>query len=270
MEYRSLTDCLMTLKGSQGAKAAMFELAVDGPIARLTLDRPQTRNALRLDDWRVLIALVEQASRLKARVLLIESKVAGAFSAGIDLGDLAQLHGDPALRLPFRNTMRAALDGIRRAPIPVVAAIDGACLGMGVALAAACDLRIAGPQASFALPLARQGMAYPLEDIARLTGLVGEGQAARLLLTGTRIDAAEAVRIGLADMAGADPRAVADAIAGNAPGALALLKQGLGLAAAGAASDEGHARAFDATFASAEFAEGLAARQARRAPDFSR
>jgi len=268
MEYRSLTDCLMTLKGSHGAKAAMFELAVDGPVARLTLDRPQSRNALRLDDWRVLIALVEQAVRLKARVLLIESRVAGVFSAGIDLGDLAALHGDPALRLPFRNAMRAALDGIRRAPIPVVAAIDGACFGMGLALAAACDLRIAGPRASFALPHARQGMAYPLEDIARLAGLVGTGQAGRLLLTGARIDAAEALRIGLAELGGTDAPTLAAEIAANAPGALALLKHGLGLAAAGSTSDEGHARAFDAAFASAEFAEGLAARQARRAPIF--
>lgn len=268
MDYRSLSDCVSTLKGVQGAAVAVFELSVDGPIARLTLDRPATRNALRLDDWRVLVALVEQAARMRARVLLIESKVPGVFCAGAELDELALLHADPTARLPFRNAMRAALDGIRRSPLPVIAAIDGACEGAGLALATACDLRIVGPRARFAVPAARLGMGYPLEDIARLRALVGEGQAARLLLTAEAIDADEALRIGIAQMAGTDALSVARQVAGNAPAALAMLKHGMLLAASGVAVDEGHDRACDAAFGGAEFEQGYSATREGRLPAF--
>jgi enoyl-CoA hydratase/carnithine racemase len=268
MDYRSLSDCVSTLKGVSGAAAAIFELSVEGAIARLTLDRPATRNALRLDDWRVLVALVEQAARMRARVLLIESKVPGTFCAGADLNELALLHADPTARLPFRNAMRAALDGIRRSPLPVIAAIDGACVGAGLALASACDLRVVGPKARFALPSARLGMGYPVEDIARLRALVGEGQAARLLLTAAEIDADEAIRIGLAQMAGTDALALARQVAGNGPAALAMLKNGLLLAASGVAVHEGHDRAFDAAFGGAEFEQGYSAAREGRLPAF--
>lgn len=268
MDYRSLSDCLTTLRGAQGPAAAMFELSIDGPVARLTLDRPANGNALRLDDWRVLVALVEQAARMRARVLLVESRVEGSFCTGADLNELALLHADPTARLPFRNAMRAALDGIRRSPLPVIAAIDGDCFGAGLALAAACDLRVVGPRARFAVPAARLGIGYPLEDIARLRALVGEGQAARLLLTAAPIDAEEAVRIGFAQLAGIEPRALARDVADNAPAALAMLKNGLLLAASGVAVDEGHDRAFDAAFGSAEFEQGYSAHREGRLPTF--
>lgn len=273
MEYRSLSDTLMTLRGARGARAAMFELSLDGPVARLTMDRPQARNGLRTEDWRALAALIEQAGRLKARAILVRSLVPGWFCAGIDTGELATLHADPAARLPYRNAMRQALDGIRQSPLPVIAEIDGACVGAGVALAAACDVRLAGPDASFAIPAARQGVGYLIEDIAGLRDLVGGGQAARLLLGAVRIDAAEAARIGLVEQQGSDvARRAADLaqdMAGHAPGALALLKQGLALAAAGRRSDEGHDRACDAALGGAELAESYAAARERRRPDFS-
>lgn len=268
MEQRSLADCLMTLRGARGSKAAMFELAIDGPVARLTLGRAENRNALRMDDWRVLVALVEQAARLKARVLLIQSAVPGSFCAGADIGELATLHADPTARLPFRNAMRAALDAIRRSPLPAIAAVDGGCYGAGVALAMACDIRVAGPKAAFAITPAKLGIGYPLEDISRLRALVGEGQAARLLLTGARIDAEEAARIGLVELTGADAGALAAQIAENAPSSLAMLKSGLHLAWSGRTSDEGHDRLFDSAFGSAEFEEGFAAFRERRPPAF--
>lgn len=268
MEYRSLSDCLTTLKGAQGSAAPLFELSIDGDVARLALNRPATGNALRTEDWRVLVALVEQAARMRARVLLVESKVAGAFCTGSDLDELAMLHADPTARLPFRNAMRAALDAIRRSPLPVVAAIDGLCLGAGLALAAACDLRVAGPRARFGIPAARLGIGFPLEDIARLRALIGEGQATRLLLTAVEIDADEAVRIGLAQLAGTDALAQARQIATNGPAALAMLKSGALLAASGVAVHEGHERSFDAAFGSAEFEEGYSARREGRLPAF--
>lgn len=271
-EIQSLTSLVSSMRGVPPARAgAMFELSVDGRIASLAMSRPATRNAVRVDDWRALVALVEQAGRMKARALVLHSRVDGAFCAGADLSELRDLHDDPAGRLPFRNAMRAALDALRASPLPVIAAIDGDCFGAGVALAIACDIRIVGERARFAVPPARLGIGYPLEDIARLRALIGDGQAARLLLTAGTIDAAEALRIGLGELAGTSEvaRDVARAVAGNASSSLALLKQGLALAASGRTSDEGHDRAFDAAFGGGDFAEGIAAFDARRSPDFS-
>ena len=95
--------------------------------------------------------------------------------------------------------MRAALDALRDLPIPTIASIEGPCYGAGVALAMACDLRIAGRGARFAITPAKIGISYPQEDVHRLVALVGPGQAARLLFTAETIDGAEAERIGLVE-----------------------------------------------------------------------
>jgi enoyl-CoA hydratase/carnithine racemase len=269
-ETASLTGLVSSLRGVASGVGAMFELSLDGRVARLTLARAATRNALTTDDWRALPALVEQAMRLKARVILLSSRIDGAFCAGADLRELATLHEDPSARIPFRNVMRAALDSIRSSPIPVIALVDGDCFGAGVALAIACDMRIAGPAACFAVTPAKLGIGYPLEDIARLRALIGDGQAARMMLAADAVKADEAVRIGLAELAGgeADALRLAAAIAANAPSSVAMLKRGLSLASGGQASDEGHDRAFDSAFGGGDFAEGIAAFRARRTPDF--
>lgn len=265
----SLTGLVASMRGSARA-TAMFELTIDERIARLTLARAATRNALSTDDWRALPALIEQAARLKARAIILSSRVEGAFCAGADLRELATLHDDPGARLPFRNVMRAALDAVRNSAVPVIAQVDGDCFGAGVALAIACDVRVVGPAARFAVTPAKLGIAYPLEDIARLAALVGDGQASRMMLAAEIVGADEALRIGLGEVAGgeAEARRLAHAIAANAPSSIAMLKRGLTLAASGRSSDEGHDRAFDSAFGGGDFAEGIAAFRARRTPDF--
>ena len=225
----------------------MIRLDDDGTVAVLTLERPAQRNALATSDWRLLEDTIAAVPRSAAAVLL-RSSTPGIFSAGADLRDLALLAEDAGRRAPFRLAMRGAIDALAALPMPVVAAIDGGCFGAGVALALAADLRIASDQASFAVPPARLGIAYPAEDVARLSARVGEAQAARLLFTGATIDAAEAVRIGLVDTIG-DGAAVAAAIAENDPAALVTLKAMLR-----SPSDAGHAALFEDSFANPRFA----------------
>ena len=222
----------------------MIALDQDGGVVRLTLDRPARRNAMATEHW---LALADAVARIPrdAPVVLLRSAAPGTFSAGADLVEVARLHSEPALRAPFRRALRAGVDAVAALPVPVVAAIDGGCHGAAVALALAADIRVAGPYASFALPPARLGIAYPAEDIARLAALVGPGQAARLLFTAEAIDAAEAQRIGLVEMIG-DGTAVAQTIAANDPAALVALKAMLRDPA-----DRTHARTFEDSFASA-------------------
>ncbi|ONF97286.1 enoyl-CoA hydratase/isomerase family protein [Sphingomonas jeddahensis] len=212
-------------------------------VWRVTLDRPARRNAMATEHW---LALVETVARIppEAAVVLLRSGVPDIFSAGADLGEVARLHEDAALRAPFRLALRAAVDAVAALPMPVVAAIDGGCHGAAVALALAADIRVAGPGASFGLPPARLGISYPAEDIARLSALVGPGQAARLLFTAVTIDAAEAQRTGLVEMIG-DGAAVAASIAANDATALTALKAMLRNP-----GDPAHGHAFENSFAS--------------------
>ncbi|WP_156678377.1 enoyl-CoA hydratase/isomerase family protein [Sphingomonas profundi] len=246
----------------------MFDLTTDGRVARLTLNRPAARNAIPQAGWAALTARLGEIGA--ARVLILDA-AGSAFCAGADLTDLARLAGDAGAAGRFRATMGAATAAIRALPIPVIAAIDGGCFGAGVALAMACDIRIAGRGAGFAIPPARLGITYPFGDVARLVALVGPGQAARLLHGGGTIDADEAARIGLVEQAvehaGEAAAALAQAIAANAPASVAALK-GM-IARAGEAGDAVTDALFDDSFAGPAFAEGIAAMQGRRRPDFA-
>jgi enoyl-CoA hydratase/carnithine racemase len=240
----------------------MFALDLTGPVARLTLDRPEARNAIPLAGWRDLAARVREAEAAGARALVLAGSPT-AFCAGADLQDFPALQRDPAARADFRAAMREGLDGLASAAIPTVAAIEGPCYGAGVALALACDLRLAGPGARFAITPAKFGISYPQEDVARLVALVGPGQASRLLLTALPIDAAEAARIGLVEILVEDLSSALDslvaALAAASPASHRALKRGIALAVRGVAADSAQDERFDALFGAEDFARRFAA-----------
>lgn len=243
----------------------MFTLDSTGPVARISLDRPATRNAIAIDQWPVLADLVGRAVAGGARVLIVRSGAPGIFTAGADLGDLDGLSADPALRGRFRTDMAAAFDALAKAPIATIASIDGGCYGAGVALALACDIRIAGDKAQFGITPAKVGIVYPAGDVARLRMLVGPGQAARLMFSGMTIDADEARAIGLveerAKLAEPAASALAEAIAANSRSSVAGLKRILD-------GDAESDRLFEDAFDGVDFREGLAAFRGRRRPEF--
>lgn len=232
----------------------MFRLTRDGEIARLTLDRPEARNAIPAAGWNALTEAIAEVARSNAKLLIVTG-AGGAFCAGADLADFAAMRGDKAAAIRFREAMRAALDALRALPIPTVARIDGPCYGAGVALIMACDLRVAGGGARFAITPAKIGVSYPQEDVHRLVALVGPGQAARLLFTAESIGGAEAVRIGLAEVHELDEAA----ILANDAASLAALKRALALAAGGVRSDADGDRRFDALLGSDEMARRVEA-----------
>ena len=240
---------------------AMFDLTLDGPVARLRLNRPETRNAIPVRDWALLAHRCGESARSGARLLIL-SGTSEAFCAGADLDDFRGFAADPKSATAFRLMMRTGLDSLRDLPIATVAAIEGPCYGAGVALAMACDMRVAGPGARFAITPAKFGISYPQEDVARLVALVGPGQASRLLLGAGTIDSAEAERIGLVELSTADLRpvveALEEAIPANSKESIAVLKRGIRLAE-GANRDESQDRRFDALFGSVDFGERLSA-----------
>jgi enoyl-CoA hydratase/carnithine racemase len=232
----------------------MFRLIEEDGVARLALDRPEARNAIPASGWARLRETLAEAAGAR---LLVVSGSGGAFCAGADLSDFAAMRADENARARFREEMRSALDSLRALPMPTIAAVAGPCYGAGVALALACDLRVASAGAVFAITPAKIGLSYPQEDVHRLVALVGPGQAARLLFTGASIDSAEALRIGLAELAGEE--GVVEAILANEGDSLAALKAAIGLAARGVHSDPASDRRFDALIGGEALARRLEA-----------
>jgi len=237
---------------------AMFRLDLHDEHARLVLDRPEARNAIPAAGWAELAATVGRVAAGNARLLVVTG-AGGTFCAGADLADFPAMQGDAAAAGRFRTEMRAALEALRDLPIPTIALIEGHCYGAGVALAMACDLRIAAPGARFAITPAKLGISYPQEDVHRLVELVGPGQAARLLFSAEPISGEEALASGLVDEHPPRAEALIDAILANDPASLAMLKQAIRRAARDVRSDPEMDAGFDALIASEQMIRRLEA-----------
>jgi enoyl-CoA hydratase/carnithine racemase len=169
----------------------------DGHIAHLVIDRPEKLNAMTVAmDHRMNELVFEINNDPEIRVVLLRGAGDRAFSAGSDITDLDEYGDNWSYRNRFdnRTDYARAIWLLRK---PAVAAVQGYCIGGGLEMASACDIRIASPDASFGAGEIRWGWHGGSGQTQYLTHLVGPGHASRILLTGERIDAAEAYRIGL-------------------------------------------------------------------------
>jgi len=239
---------------------AMFLLDFDEGSARLTLDRPEARNAIPAAGWARLGEAIARVAASDARLLVVTG-ADRTFCAGADLADFQAMQSDEAATRRFREEMRAALNALRDLAIPTIARIEGYCYGAGVALAMACDLRLAHPRAQFAITPAKLGISYPQEDVRRLVELVGPGQAARILFSATPLLAGEAKEIRLIDADLAHETALIAAILANDRASLAMLKQAIRRAAAGVRCDPEMDAGFDALLAGETLVRRLEALQ---------
>jgi enoyl-CoA hydratase/carnithine racemase len=214
-----------------GAEAAL-SLDVAQGVAVIALARPARRNALRLEDLGRLQALLTQCARRDdVRVVVVGSAAEGMFCAGLDLGEVRTCSADAARAGRLYDAMDAAFRTLGALSAVTVAAIDGAAVGAGCALAFACDYRWVSPRASFAVPAARLGLVYPCADVQRLGRAVGPSTATRMLATGEALDAARAVGLGAAvGVCDAPMRAALDdarLISAAAPGGVAAMTRTL-------------------------------------------
>ena len=179
-----------------------FSLVQDGPIARLTLTRPERANALGQAFWRDFpVAIDALNSAGQTRVLLIESE-GRHFCSGMDTDAFTALGGSdsPHDRFRFRANLlvlQEALTKLERADFAVVAAIQGACLGGGLDLVLACDIRVCSENASFGIEETNIAIVADLGSLQRGVHALPYGVMADLALTGRRMPAAEAARYGL-------------------------------------------------------------------------
>lgn len=242
----------------------------DGQAGYLLIDRPDRRNALSLEMWQAIPDLLDQAAQEAGlRVLVVKASGGGSFCAGADIREMVDHKDDPAWLTANQDAIFAAQHRLTRFPVPTLAFIEGDCIGGGCGLALACDIRVAAPTARFGITPAKLGLVYPFHDIKLLVDLVGPGQAKRLLYTGDLIDAAEAHRIGLAEILADDDDSLRSAIAAASAASNTEMKQFVRQVLDGQTDDDAETKAiFAAAFTGAAFAEGTSAFIEKRKPHF--
>ncbi|MEU9833467.1 enoyl-CoA hydratase-related protein [Streptosporangium sp. NPDC048047] len=172
-----------------------FQLTTGDHVATLRIDRPERRNAMSADMWRVLPDLLAPLAADPGVRVLVLTGAGGTFCSGADISEIAGLaDGDDDTGLTV-----AAERALTAFPKPVIAMIEGFCVGGGCQLAVACDLRVAAEGSRFGVTPARLGIVYPVSSTRRLVDLIGPPAAKFLLYSAELIDAGRALRTGLVD-----------------------------------------------------------------------
>jgi enoyl-CoA hydratase/carnithine racemase len=243
-------------------------------IARVTLNRPQARNALTFAMYERLAAIlgdVEADAAIKAVVLTGAGDK--AFAAGTDIGEF-RAFTTPEHAIAYEERIGGVLDALERCRVPTVAAIAGACTGGGFGIAAACDLRVCTADARFGLPIARTlGNCLSLANYRRFAALIGPARLKEMIFTARLVGAEEAYAIGLvhevvegggeAALRRADE--LATTVASHAPLTLSVTKQAL-LRLRDEPDRMDDEDLVLACYMSADFREGMEAFLAKRPP----
>jgi len=245
-----------------------------GRVAIITINRPEKRNALNIKTREEGAALLDELRNDDSvRVVIFTGAGDKAFIAGADIAEFAGRTANMQREVMLGRSLFTAVDTF---PKPIIAMINGYCLGGGCELALACDIRIASETASFGQPEINLGIIPGGGGTQRLTRLVGEGKAMELILTGEIIDSRTAYEIGLvnhvfpADQLEAKTLEIANRIAEKGPIALRFAKEAVKLASR-SNLDEGLKREIDLfalCFATEDKDEGVKAFLEKRKPEF--
>lgn len=263
---------------------AHIAIEKDGGVATVWLDRPAKHNALSADMWADLpLAMRQLGDDSTVRVIVVAGR-GPSFTVGIDLEMLASLAPEGVSEADRRRQLlhqvkelQGTMSSLADSPQPVIAAIHGYCLGAGLDLITACDIRLAAAGAVFGVRETRMGLVADVGTMQRLPRIVSPGHVAELVYTGTDIDADRAAEIGLVNRVLPDTEALHKAatamaaeIAANSPlvvqGAKAVLRAGEGRSV-----QEGldYVAVWNSAFLlSDDLNEAIAAHIEKRPPDF--
>lgn len=255
---------------------ARLRVERDGSIGRMVFDNPARRNAIAGNMWR---AIPEAMAQFDAddtiRCILLRGEGTVAFAAGADISEFEKRRASEASTREYEGVVEAAQHAIEDSPKPVIALIHGFCIGGGVEMALACDLRYAAASSRFAIPAARLGIGYGVHGTNRLVATVGHAAAREIMFTGRRYSSNEALAMGLVNRVLPDAeldeyvRQAALELAGNAPLSMAASKQIIN-AVIRAGGDFGESEELIARcMRSEDYVEGRRAFMEKRPPRFS-
>ena len=171
---------------------------LEGQVLHIRFNNPARHNALSLDMWEAVPLLLEKAEQDdNVRMVVFSGEGDKAFVSGADISQFEDLRAQKEAVTRYEQLAEAALQGIYEFAKPTVACIRGYCIGGGVNVAISCDIRIASSDSVFAIPATRLGLGYRFSAMKNLTQLVGPGYAKDIFFTGRRLDATEALHVGL-------------------------------------------------------------------------
>lgn len=245
--------------------APCIELSAAQRLATISICNPLHHNAMTLDMWQVLPALMQEAERNPdVRAIIIRGSGDTAFVSGADISEFSDLRARGAPARAYDKANSIAFAAIRNCSKPTIAMIQGACMGGGFGIAAACDLRYAASNANFAIPAAKLGIGYPVDAMRDIVSAVGSSAAKELFYTAKTINAEEAQRLGFlnqifdADELEPKTQSVAERIAIGAPLTLMAAKKAIIASQYPSEQTQEEAiQAAEACFDSADYEEGV-------------
>ena len=249
---------------------------IDGPFAVLTFNRPETRNALTWAMYDALVAACEQVDAdPQVRVFILRGAGGKAFAAGTDISQFRAFR-TPSDAIEYEKKIGVILGRLERVDKPTIAWIEGVAVGAGCGIAITCDLRIATPESTMGIPIARTlGNCASTGTFGRLVDLVGPARAKEMLFTGRLVPAAEAAATGLltrvvpGDSIEEEVLTLAREIASNAPLTVRATKEMTRRIIAARRPTESDADLVEMCYMSADFKEGVEAFLAKRRPQWT-
>ena len=263
--------------GSGGAEAKILTRRADG-IGWLTINQPEKRNAISLAMWDAIAAAADDfAADPDVRVVVLHGAGGKAFASGADISEFDKVRANADAQVEYGRRSAQARKKLEAMDKPLIAMIQGFCIGGGYATALIADLRIASTDSRFGIPAARLGIAYGYESLMRLTALAGPAIAKEILFTGRQLDAAEAFASGLVNRVVPPEQleettiGLAQQIARNAPLSIRASKAAIDqIAGDPALRDQAAIEALNrACFDSQDYAEGRSAFTEKRPPNFT-
>ena len=248
-----------------------------GAVGIMTFNNPERHNAVSLEMWEAADAILRDFVADKAvRVIVITGAGGKAFVSGADISKFESERATQEAVNKYNTAVDRMYAGIAELPKPTIAMIRGYCIGGGLGLAVACDLRVCSEGSKFALPAAKLGLGYGYSGMRSFIDLLGPAVTKEIFYTARQYDAATALRWGLVNHALPDAEvesfvmAMAETIAANAPLTVAAVK-GIALEALRDPDKRDLKRAqalVDACFASKDYVEGRRAFMEKRKPNF--
>jgi len=245
-------------------------------VGTITFNQPEKRNAMSIPMWDGMAAALDAFEADPAvRCVVLEGAGGKAFVSGADISQFEKSRSDADAQKEYGRLTGHGREKLSNFPKPVIAKIQGFCLGGGMGIAMSCDMRIVGEGSELGIPAARLGIAYGFDMVSALVGLVGPSNAHMILMTGDRFSAPEALRMGLinklvpAEELDAAVGRITAQLAINAPLSLIANKRTVRAVQERAPDMAAIDAASAACFDSADYAEGRRAFMEKRKPVFT-